>query len=93
MIKRATFLGACALFAANVASADEGFSSLQGIEAVEMSGAEMASIEGKAHGTFPLGALLLDVANEALFDTPAWNDHGLSPANGPAMGNAQVPGN
>lgn len=91
MVKRTAFLGACALLAANIASADEGFSSLAGVDAVSMSGAEMASIEGKAHGTFPLGALLLDVANEALLGTPAWSDHGLSPANGPAMGNAQVP--
>jgi hypothetical protein len=71
-------------------SARETFITLAGVQAVAMTGDEMAKVEGKAHDTFPLGALLLENTGGRIADTPAWTaDHGLHPAR--ALSKAQVP--
>lgn len=91
MSNTTAFLGACLLGAASVAHAGDDLSSLAGVDAAPLDSAELATVEGKGHGAFPLGALLLDRANDALLDTPAWTDQGLNPNLGPALGRAQVP--
>lgn len=50
---------------------------------------QMSEVEGMAHTTFPLGALVFDNTNGNIADKPAWN-RGLSPDR--ALGKAQVPG-
>ncbi|EON92416.1 hypothetical protein MARLIPOL_06684 [Marinobacter lipolyticus SM19] len=50
---------------------------------------QMSEVEGMAHTTFPLGALVFDNTNGNIADKPAW-DLGLSPDR--ALGKAQVPG-
>lgn len=98
MIKKlvsTALISASLLFAAGAGASDQNLSRLLGIDAVAMSDAELAQVEGKGHGAFPLGALLIDRANSKLFQTPAWIDTekgGLHPAAGKAMVNAQANG-
>lgn len=50
---------------------------------------QMSEVEGMAHTSFPLGALVFDNTSGNIADKPAW-DLGLSPDR--ALGKAQVPG-
>lgn len=71
------------------AIAEEKFDALSKIDVSPMTKAELSEVEGKAHDTFPLGALLLEKTNGRVAQTPAWEaNHGLHPTR--ALSKAQV---
>lgn len=91
-IAYAALVGTSLLLTAGPSTANQELSTLLGMEATTMSDLELSQIKGKAHGGFPLGALLLDRANPNLLNTPAWLSKGLNPNLGPALNNAKANG-
>ena len=91
-IASTALLGTSLLFAVGASAAEQDLSGLLGVDAAAMSDTELAAVEGKAHGGFPLGALLLERANPKLLETPAWTERGLNPGFGTAMVNAKPKG-
>ncbi|MDB3935323.1 hypothetical protein N9383_01210 [Granulosicoccus sp.] len=84
----AALVGTSLLLTAGNSAANADLSGLLGMKATPMKDSQLSEVKGKAHDGFPLGALLINRANEKLLTTPAWLSRGLNPGQGPALNRA-----